>query len=142
MTGFGRLGLPSELQRFGRFLLAGGSAAVVNIVTRIAINWFVPYEVAIVPAYLCGMTTAYLLNKFFVFSSADRAVASEYARFAIVNLVAIAQVWIVSVGLARVLFPMIGFDWHADTVAHVIGVASPVYTSYLGHKHFSFSKAG
>ena len=46
---------------------------------------------------------------------------------------------VVSVGLARFIFPATGFAWHAETVAHVIGVAVPVFTSYLGHKHFSFA---
>ena len=53
---------------------------------------------------------------------------------------AVAQVWIVSVGLTRFIFPAIGLAWHAETVAHVIGVAVPVFTSYLGHKHFSFAR--
>ena len=131
--------LTSERKRFLLFLLAGGVAALVNILSRIALNLVMPYEVAIVVAYLCGMTTAYLLNKYFVFAASGRGAASEYLRFALVNLAAVAQVWIVSVGLARFVFPAIGFSWHADTVAHVIGVAVPVFTSYLGHKHFSFA---
>ena len=131
-----------ERKRFALFLFAGGTAALVNILSRIAFNWLMPYEVAIVVAYLCGMTTAYLLNKRFVFASSGRGIASEYTRFALVNLAAVAQVWIVSVGLARLAFPAIGFTWHAETVAHVIGVAIPVFTSYLGHKHFSFAAKG
>jgi len=51
---------------------------------------------------------------------------------------AFAQVWVVSVGLARVIFPAIGFSWRAETVAHVVGVLSPVVTSYVLHKRFSF----
>jgi putative flippase GtrA len=132
--------LSPELRRFALFLAASGLAAAVNILSRIAINTVVSYEVAIILAYLLGMTTAYVLTKFFVFLSTDRKITAEYARFALVNVVAIVQVWCVSVGLARLLFPAIGFTWHADTVAHIIGVASPVYTSYLGHKHFSFGK--
>ncbi len=131
-----------ERKRFALFLFAGGTAALVNILSRIAFNWLMPYEVAIVVAYLCGMTTAYLLNKRFVFASSGRGVASEYTRFALVNLAAVAQVWIVSVGLARLVFPAISFIWHAETVAHVIGVTIPVFTSYLGHKHFSFAAKG
>jgi putative flippase GtrA len=133
--------LGPELRRFMLFLFAGGTAALVNIVSRIVFNRIMPYEVAIVPAYLCGMTVAYLLNKFFVFESKDRRIAAEYLRFALVNGGAVVLVWCVSVGLARLLFPAIGFTWHAETVAHIIGVASPVYTSYLGHKYFSFGKA-
>jgi putative flippase GtrA len=131
--------LSPELRRFALFLAASGSAAVINVVSRIAINTVVSYEVAIILAFLLGMTTAYILNKLFVFVSPDWQISAEYARFALVNLVALALVWCVSVGLARLLFPAIGFTWHAETVAHIIGVASPVYASYLGHKHFSFS---
>jgi putative flippase GtrA len=134
--------MSAERKRFVLFVLAGGTAALVNILSRIALNWVMPYEVAIIVAYLCGMTTAYLLNKYFVFAASGRGVASEYTRFALVNLAAVAQVWIVSVGLARLVFPAIGFAWHAETVAHVIGVAIPVFTSYLGHKHFSFAAKG
>ena len=129
----------NERRRFALFLLAGGIAAVVNILSRVALNWAMPYEIAIVVAYLCGMTTAYLLNRYFVFASSGRGAASEYLRFALVNLAAVAQVWIVSVGLARLVLPAIGFSWHAETVAHIIGVAVPVFTSYFGHKHFSFA---
>jgi putative flippase GtrA len=128
-----------ERQRFVLFLFAGGAAALVNILSRIALNWFMPYEVAIVVAYLCGMTAAYLLNKHFVFEASGRGMTSEYLRFALVNLLAVAQVWVVSVGLARFVFPAAGFTWYADTVAHIIGVIVPVFTSYLGHRHFSFA---
>ena len=126
-------------RRFALFVVAGGIAALVNIASRLALNLVMPYEVAIVVAYVCGMTTAYALNKLFVFERSGRAVTDEYVRFTLVNLVAVAQVWLVSVGLARLLFPAVGFTWHAETVAHVIGVIVPVFTSYLGHKHFSFA---
>jgi putative flippase GtrA len=130
-----------ELRRFILFLIAGGTAALVNILSRIVINWFVSYEVAIVLAYLCGMTAAYVLNRQFVFEASGRGLHSEYLRFALVNVLAVAQVWVVSVGLARLVFPATGFTWHAETVAHVIGVIVPVFTSYLGHRHFSFAKS-
>jgi putative flippase GtrA len=133
--------LSPEMRRFALFLAASSIAALVNILSRIAINTVVSYEVAIVLAYLAGMTTAYVLNKFFVFLSADRQISAEYARFALVNLIAIVQVWCVSIALARWLFPVIGFTWHAETVAHIIGVASPAYTSYLGHRYFSFGES-
>jgi len=85
------------------------------------------------------MTTAWVLSRIFVFEGSGRSRTSEYVRFGIVNLVAAAQVWIVSVGLAEYVFPWAGLAWHPETVAHVIGVIIPVFTSYLGHKHFSFA---
>jgi putative flippase GtrA len=131
-----------ERQRVLLFLFAGGAAALVNILTRIAFSAIMPYEVAIVVAYVCGMTVAYLLNKYLVFDASGRSITSEYVRFGLVNLLALAQVWIVSVGLTCFVFPAIGFTWYSDTVAHVIGVIVPVFTSYLGHRNFSFAKTG
>ncbi len=96
-------------RRFALFVLAGGIAALVNIASRILLNTAMPYEVAIIVAYVCGMTTAYALNRLFVFARSGRAVADEYVRFTLVNLVAVAQVWVVSVGLARLVFPALGF---------------------------------
>jgi putative flippase GtrA len=142
MTGAGspaRAPKGSQTQ-FVKFLAVGVVAALVNILSRIALNYVMSYEVAIIVAYVCGMTTAYVLNKLFVFSPSGRAVHDEYIRFTIVNLFAVAQVWIVSVGLAFYVFPSIGFDWHAETVAHIIGVMVPAVTSYFGHRHFSFAE--
>jgi putative flippase GtrA len=124
---------------FVLFLMVGGFAAGVNIVSRILLNFVMPYEAAIVPAYLCGMTTAYLLNKAFVFEPSGRSGSHEYLRFALVNLLAIAQVWVISVGLYRLVFPAISWRWHPETVAHIIGLGVPAFTSYLGHKYFTFA---
>lgn len=128
-----------EHYRFARFLLAGGLAALVNILSRILLNFFMPYTSAIVLAYVCGMTIAYVLNKLFVFAPSGRAVHDEYLRFTIVNLASLAQVWLVSVGLAFYVFPWIGLDWHAETLAHIVAVIVPALSSYFGHRHFSFA---
>jgi len=106
-----------------------------------ALSQITNYSAAIVIAYLIGMTTAYVLMKLFVFEKSGRSVQHEYLRFGLVNLVALVQVWTVSVGLARLLFPWIGFNHHAETVAHVIGVLSPIASSYFMHKYFTFSSA-
>ncbi|MHB8885619.1 MAG: GtrA family protein [Methylovirgula sp.] len=125
---------------FSRFVVAGGLAAAVNILSRVALSHIMSYGVAIVVAYLIGMTTAYLLMKLFVFEASGTPASHEYARFGLVNLAALVQVWLVSEGLVRWLFPSIGFSWHPDTVAHTIGVLSPVAMSYIGHKSFTFAR--
>src|SRR3546814_14697439 len=83
------------------------------------------YEAAVALAYLAGMATAYLLSRAFVFARSGRTVADEALRFALVNLVALAQVWVVSVGLARLAFPAMDFAWHAEDIAHLIGLPIP-----------------
>jgi len=128
----------SERARFAAFVITGGIAALVNIMARIAAGQVVGYGAGIGLGYLAGMVTAFLLARVFVFTSARRDAHRQFVRFAMVNALAFAQVWLVSEGLDRLVFPAIGFHWRGETVAHVIGVLSPVAGSYLLHKHFSF----
>jgi len=130
-----------ESRRFAGFLLVGGAAASINVASCAGLNAFLPYEAAIVLAYLIGMTSAFVLSKLFVFDETGRPARQEYARFALVNAVALAQVWLVSVALAQHLLPMAGYAWHPEITAHAIGVLSPALTSYWGHKNFTFRAA-
>lgn len=125
--------------RFFKFLVTGGVAALVNLASRFLLNCAMPFEVAVIIAYLIGMTTAYVLSRAIVFDSSGRSVRSEMRRFAIVNAFALILVWTISVYLARVTFPAIGFTWHPDEIAHLVGVLAPAITSYFGHKHFTFA---
>ena len=59
-------------------------------------------------------------------------------RFVLINLLALVQVWLISVGLANWIFPMVGLVWQAELIAHIVGVLSPVVTSYFGHRYFTF----
>lgn len=123
---------------FLRFVLAGGVAAAVNIGSRWLLSSVMPFGAAVIVAYLIGMATAFGLTRQFVFAKSERHVRSEAVRFTLVNLLALLQVWIVSVGLAEWVFPKLGLVWHAELIAHTIGVLSPVVVSYFGHKHFTF----
>ncbi|MCD1634197.1 GtrA family protein [Martelella mediterranea] len=125
---------------FMRFLFAGGVAALVNILTRIELSNFMGFTPAIIIAYLFGMTTAYVLMRAFAFERSGRHLHQEYIRFGLVNLFALFQIWLISVGLEDYVFPWIGFVRHSETVAHSIGVLSPTITSYFLHKYFTFSK--
>ncbi|WP_245273364.1 GtrA family protein [Phyllobacterium sp. UNC302MFCol5.2] len=122
-----------------RFVISGGIAAAINILSRIAFSQFLPFSAAIVLAFLVGMTTAFILMKQFVFEESGNSTGNEYVRFGLVNLVALLQVWLVSIILARWLLPAINYNWHVDTTAHVVGVLSPVLTSYVAHKSFTFA---
>lgn len=123
---------------FLMFLLTGGFAAAVNWGSRIVYNIWMPYSAAIVVAYITGMITAFVLAKLFVFTKSTQSTARSVFFFTLVNLVAVLQTWAVSVGLAYYMFPRLGINWHTRDIAHLIGVAVPVFTSYLGHKKWSF----
>jgi putative flippase GtrA len=58
--------------------------------------------------------------------------------FSAVNAIAVLQTWLISMGLALYVLPYWGVIRFAEEIAHAVGVVVPVFTSYLGHKHFSF----
>jgi putative flippase GtrA len=124
--------------RFLRFLLVGGFAAVVNIGSRILLSHWLPYPVAICAAFVVALSTAFVLNRSFVFAQGADAVHVQAMWFTLVNLAALAQTLVVSLLLARYLLPMAGIVRGAETIAHAVGVAVPIFTSYLGHKRLSF----
>jgi putative flippase GtrA len=123
-----------------RFVLSGGAAAAANVLSRIVFSQVMPYSPAIILAYGVGMLTAYLLMRRFVFERSGRSTRDEAGRFILVNAVAAAQVWAISVLLARWLLPALGWTWQAETLAHMVGVASTVLTSYAMHKAFTFRR--
>lgn len=131
----------SMRREFLSFVAIGGFAAGVNFLSRFPIDYFTSFELAVVLAYAIAMTTAFLLNRAFVFKAADGPWLRQYWRFFLVNMLALAQVFAITVGLARLVFPAIGFTWHAEAVAHAIGLASPILTSYWAHKLYSFAPA-
>jgi putative flippase GtrA len=123
---------------FIRFLFAGGVAALVNVLSRLLYSEAVPYAPAVVLAYLTGMATAYVLNRLLVFGAGDRGMPGEMLAFALVNLLAVAQTLAISLLLAYYVLPSVGVIERAETLAHVAGVIVPVFTSYVGHKYWTF----
>lgn len=126
--------------RFVRFLFAAGSSVPVNILVRIGLSRVAPFEAAVVLAHLAGMAVAFTATKLLVFEPSGRAVGSEMIRFALVNMVSLAQTWIVAVGLVRFVFPATGMTYAPELVAHLTGLATTAVTSFLLHGHFSFRR--
>lgn len=123
---------------FSRFIIAGGIAAIANFLTRIALSYAVNYRLAVFLAYLVGMLVAYKLMKYYVFTANEYAHEFQVGAFIGVNILAVVQVWIISVALAEYLFPAISFSYFANEIAHLVGLSVPIVTSYLAHKHFTF----
>ena len=124
---------------FGRFLVAGGIAALVNFLSRIFCNQFVSFSVAIIIANLTGMITAHVLNRSFVFEEGKHPKGKEIAYFSLVNLLAVLQTWVVSVVLYR-YYAAGSLELYAKEVAHLVGVVVPVFASFIGHKYLTFRK--
>jgi len=129
------------MKQLAGFVAASAVAAVANLVSRVALSLFVPYAAAIVGAFCVGVSTAFVLNRHFVFAAAADPIGLQFLRFVAINLIGLAQTLIISLVLAVYVLPSAGWTWHAETVAHAVGIAVPVATSFLGHKYFSFRQA-
>jgi putative flippase GtrA len=128
----------SPRREFLLFLITGGVAALVNVISRVGFSQLLRFELAVLLAYGVGMLTAYVLARKFVFLQSRTSVRRSFAAFALVNLLAVLQTWLVSVGLRNWLLPLLGIVVLRDLIAHGIGVVVPVLSSYFGHKHISF----
>lgn len=124
-------------RQFLGFLLTGGLAAAVNFGSRILYNRWLDFSSAVVLAYLTGMVTAFILARRFVFTEGSQTVQRSAMFFVMVNGVAVLQTWGISMALYYLL-PIAGITRWVPEIAHAVGVIVPVFTSYLGHKKFSF----
>lgn len=124
--------------QFIRYLAAGGAAALANYGSRFVFSLFMPFEMAVVGAFLVGLCTGFLLMRRFAFNASDRPFAKQAGWYAAVNLAALAQTLIISSLMLRMVLPALGAEKHAEAIAHAFGVAIPVLSSYIGHKRWTF----
>jgi putative flippase GtrA len=120
------------------FIVAGGTAATFNFISRIILSMYISYSISIIIAYVIGMVIAFSLNRLFVFNT-DNRVVRQVVLFTVVNLVGITQTYFISIYLANHLFHHMNLNCYPEEVAHFIGISIPTFTSYIGHKFLTFS---
>lgn len=128
-------------RQFMTFLLTGGVAAAVNFCSRIVYNLWVSFSAAVIIAYITGMITAFVLAKMFVFKESSQSLNRSIFFFTLINLVAVLQTWLISMAMVYYVLPAMGVNFFNKELAHALGIVVPVFTSYLGHKHFSFKSS-
>lgn len=124
--------------QFLKFLATGGVAALVNFGSRVFYSQWMDFSWAVVLSYLTGMLLAFVLARLLVFKDASQPLHRSFAFFALVNVLAIAQTWLISVLLAFQVLPALGIQQHVQELAHAVGIVVPAFTSYIGHKKLSF----
>lgn len=123
---------------FARFLGVGGIAALANLVSRYFLDFVMPFEVAVVLAYMVGMVIGFFLFQRMLFGGGGID-ARRVIRFVWVNIFGATLAWAVSSIMARHALPLIGWTWHSFEIAHLCGVGAPAITSYFLHKHYTFA---
>jgi putative flippase GtrA len=125
-------------RQFGRFLLAGGVAALANWLSRFIFNLFMTYAEAIVAAYALGMAVAFVLNKHYVFPYSRRPVAAEMSFFVLFNLAAFPIVWVIAYLLGEQLLPGLLPRQLALALGHGCAVTVPALINFVLHKLITF----
>jgi putative flippase GtrA len=125
-------------KEFVKFIVVGGFAAIVNFMSRIVYSMYMGFSSAIIIAYITGMVVAFVLSKYLVFAPGRHHTVKEIGYFTLVNLAAIAQTWIVSMTMFHYILVWLSVSLYREEISHFIGIAVPAFTSYFGHKHFTF----
>lgn len=125
-----------------RFLIAGGSAALLNWLVRFPLNHVLQFGGAVVAAQAVGMTYGFIIYRYWALPRAThRAVFSELRDFVLVNFAG-AMVCIggaLAVEVALILLLPSAF---AAAVAHAAGIAGGAVVNFVGHKHVTFRQRG
>ena len=121
--------------------VAGGLAALVNLSSRYVLSSILQYEIAVAIAVS--------------FRHDDRVSSHSAICLRGERTAHGSRIWSVRLGQCSWLYPsldrqrrssprgvsQIRFDWHAEEIAHLVGMVSPIAVSYYGNKHFSFKRA-
>lgn len=122
----------ADLQQFALFLVAGGTATVVQYCALIALvegarinpTW------AAALAYVCGATTSYLLNFRFTFRDSGTDFRKGLAKFLIVN--------IIGLGLNTVIFMTLRGLGAYYLLAQAFATGLVLVWNYAGARLFVF----
>lgn len=127
-----------DTKEFFKFLLTGGIAASVNFFSRILFNTWLSFSASVYLAYIAGMITAYFLKRHFVFTKGKQPIFHSIGFFIFVNIIAFLQTLAVTMVIFFYFLPYLGIAKMTHEIAHAIGICTPIFTSYIGHKKLSF----
>jgi energy-coupling factor transport system substrate-specific component len=125
----------------GRFLVAGGIAALVNWLVRFPIELAVPYFAALLLATSMGMACGFVLYRSWVFPGSTRSLAGQIRDFILVNLTGQAIMLAIATIARQLLLAVQVGPLIAGAAAHTLGIAVGAIVNYLGHRHLTFTTA-
>jgi putative flippase GtrA len=122
----------ADLQQLALFLVAGGTATVVQYCALVALVEAAranPIWAAIL-AYLCGATTSYLLNFRFTFRNSTTSFREGMAKFLIVN--------VIGLGLNTLIFAILRDIGAYYLLAQAVATGLVLIWNYAGARLFVF----
>jgi putative flippase GtrA len=128
-------------KQFFLFLFTGGTSAAINYASRFFYNLWTDFSTSIILAYITGMAVSFMLSRLFVFKLSTQDPKKMVIFFCLVNVVTAIQTWLISIGLANYVLPYTELAPYTYEISHAFGLAIPVFTSYVGHKYWSFKNS-
>jgi len=121
------------IRLFANYVWIGGLATVVDtgalVFFRVKLGLFVWLSAGL--AYICGMITNFILNKYLNFASDERSVLRQARTFFVVATVGLAM----KAGLMEVLVQVLHIRL---LIAQAIAVAVVMLWSFWGHHQMTF----
>ena len=127
-----------NLQQILRFIIAGGFAALANILSRILFSFFFPFKLSILLSFFIGLSSCFILMRKYVFVFKKNLLIRQIVRFFFINLFNLIQTFLITLGLKYLLEFILSDVGIIELFAHVLGVTFPIFTSYFAHKYFTF----
>ena len=125
-------------KQFFLFIIAGGTSAIINLLSRIVLSIFLSFEFSILISYLIGMIIAFLLFKKFVFVNTKKSNKNSLAAYTLINLISVIQTFFISTLMRNWLITILDNLTITELVSHLSGLGVLTFTSFLGHKYITF----
>jgi putative flippase GtrA len=124
--------------QFSYFLLTGAFASLMNWSSRLLLSQYFNFQISIVIAFFIGLFSGFILMRLFVFKKSQNPIKTQIIIYFTINMLALVQTFLVSIVMLNFFGRFIEGKNISEAIAHAIGIIVPVFTSYLGHKYYTF----
>lgn len=129
-----------RLPQVVRFLLLGGLAAAINWLVRFPLSAVLPFDLAVVAAYVIGMSAGFVLYRTYVFPGSARPVVEQSLVFLAVNLfgagVVLGFTWLFLSLVSDTGWPL----FVREGLAHGLAIGIGAVANFFGHKTLTFAR--
>lgn len=129
-----------RLPQVVRFLLLGGLAAAINWLVRFPLSAVLPFDLAVVAAYVIGMSAGFVLYRTYVFPGSARPVVEQSLVFLAVNLfgagVVLGFTWLFLSLVSDTGWPL----FVRQGLAHGLAIGIGAVANFFGHKTLTFAR--
>jgi len=126
---------------FLKFLLVGGSAALINFFSRFLFQVWYSYIVSVALAFILGSIISFIFNKLFTFKDNDEKTTVQLVKFTIMTIVSVfiaAFVAYLAMNLYELFKVTLIAQKGMESVAHIIAIGVTTIYNFLAMKFFSF----